>query len=235
MSGAPRSSRATTAVILNETRSGWAWTVPDGALVPSSQDWSLDDRTDPDSVPSEEQLTVLIDPKPPIAEPDAFGVRAGSLVSLPVLMNDHDPNEDVLSIDPASVTGLDPGFGTATITDNGQRLTVRVAPDASGRGDVRRTPSRTARAQGGLLSDQTVVQLTVAAEQHRAGMVRSRAVPGRMARTGGGARRDGDRPGAAGMGRPGGRSAAAARRRQSLGGRQRGVDPRRRRRLPAQR
>ena len=64
--------------------------------MPSSQDWSLDDRTDPDAVPSEEQLTVVIDPKPPVAEPDAFGVRADSLVTLPVLMNDHDPNEDVL-------------------------------------------------------------------------------------------------------------------------------------------
>ena len=47
-------------------------------------------------------------------------------------MNDHDPNEDVLSIDPASVTGLDPGFGTVSITDDGQRLTVRVAPGATG-------------------------------------------------------------------------------------------------------
>ena len=74
----------------------------------------------------------MIDPRPPVAVPDTFGVRAGSLVTLPVLMNDHDPNEDVLSIDPASVTGLDPGFGTVSITDDGQRLTVEVAPDAAG-------------------------------------------------------------------------------------------------------
>ena len=67
-------------------------------------------------------------------------MRAGSLVSLPVLMNDHDPNEDVLSIDPASVTGLDPGFGTVSITDDGQRLAVRVAPGATGIGDASRTP-----------------------------------------------------------------------------------------------
>jgi hypothetical protein len=40
------------AVILNETRSGWAWTVPDGSLVASSQNWSLDDRTNPESVPA---------------------------------------------------------------------------------------------------------------------------------------------------------------------------------------
>ncbi|WP_194409421.1 Ig-like domain-containing protein [Microbacterium cremeum] len=120
------------AVILNETRSGWAWSVPDGALITSSQDWSLDDKTDPDAVPSEEQLQVVLDPKPPVAEPDAFGVRAGALASLPVLMNDHDPNEDVLAIDPASVTGLDPGFGTVSITDDGQRFAVRVNPAATG-------------------------------------------------------------------------------------------------------
>ncbi len=149
------------AVILNETRSGWAWTVPDGALVPSSQDWSLDDRTDPDAVPSEEQLTVVIDPKPPIAEPDAFGVRAGNLASLPVLMNDHDPNEDVLSIDPASVTGLDPGFGTVAITDDGQRLTVRLADDASGSATLSYAVTD-GTAEGGLSSEPTTVALTVA-------------------------------------------------------------------------
>ena len=37
------------AVILNETRTGWVWTLPDGKLVESSQDWTLDERTDPDA------------------------------------------------------------------------------------------------------------------------------------------------------------------------------------------
>jgi hypothetical protein len=148
------------AVILNETRSGWVWTIPDGALVASSQDWSLDDRTDPDAAQSEEQLTVVIDPKPPIAVPDAFGVRTGSLVTLPVLMNDHDPNEDVLSIDPTSVTGLDPGFGTLSITDDGQRLTVQVDPAATGSASFSYAISD-GTAEGGLLSSPATVTLTV--------------------------------------------------------------------------
>ena len=131
-------------------------------LVPSSQNWSLDDRTDPEAVPSEEQLTVVIDPKPPIAEPDAFGVRAGSLVSLPVLMNDHDPNEDVLSIDPASVAGLDPGFGTASITDDGQRITVRVAPDATRLGDARLRRHRRHGARAACCPSRRPCTLTVA-------------------------------------------------------------------------
>ncbi len=148
------------AVILNETRSGWVWTVPDGRLVPSSQDWSLDDRTDPAAVPSEEQLSVVLDPKPPIAEPDAFGVRAGRLATLPVLMNDHDPNEDVLSIDPASVTGLDPGFGTVSVTDDGQRLAVRVEAAASGSATFTYAVTD-GTAVDGLRSEPTSVTLTV--------------------------------------------------------------------------
>ncbi|TDN90606.1 Ig-like domain-containing protein [Microbacterium sp. BK668] len=151
------------AVILNETRTGWVWTVPDGTLVPSSQDWSLDERTNPDSQPSEEQLTIQLDPKPPIAEADAFGVRAGSLATLPVLMNDHDPNEDVLSIDPSSVTGLDPGFGSATITDDGQRVTVRVAPEATGSATFSYAVTDGTAADG-LRSDPATVTITVAPE-----------------------------------------------------------------------
>jgi hypothetical protein len=147
-------------VILNDTRSGWAWSVPDGALIASSQDWTLDDRTDPDAVPSEEQLQVVLDPKPPIAEPDSFGVRAGSLASLPVLMNDHDPNEDVLTIDPASVTGLDPGFGSVFVTDDDQRLALRVEPGATGSATLSYAVTD-GTTENGLTSEPTTVTVTV--------------------------------------------------------------------------
>ncbi|WP_237739435.1 Ig-like domain-containing protein [Microbacterium yannicii] len=149
------------AMILNETRSGWAWSVPGGSLIASSQDWSLDDRTDPDAVPSAEQLEVVLDPKPPIAEPDAFGARAGSLATLPVLMNDHDPNEDVLTIDPQSVSGLDPGFGAVTVTDDGQRLAVRVQPGATGSASFSYAVTD-GTAENGLRSEPTTVTVSVA-------------------------------------------------------------------------
>ncbi|WP_375385799.1 Ig-like domain-containing protein [uncultured Microbacterium sp.] len=149
------------AVILNETRSGWVWTVPGGALVRSSQDWSLDTRANPAAAPSEDQLSVVIDPRPPVAEPDAFGVRAGDLASLPVLLNDHDPNTDVLSIDPTSVTGLDPGFGTVSLTDQDQRLAVRVAPGATGSATFRYAVTD-GTSGAGLISPPTTVTLTVA-------------------------------------------------------------------------
>lgn len=148
------------AIILNETRTGWVWTVPDGALIESSQNWSLDDRTEQTAVQSEEQLSVVLDPKPPIAEPDAFGVRPGRLVALPVLLNDHDPNEDVLSIVGESVAGLDPGFGALSLTDSGQRLAVRVAPNATGTATFSYAVTDGTAADG-LTSASTTVTLTV--------------------------------------------------------------------------
>ena len=186
------------AVILNETRSGWVWTVPDGELVPSSQDWSLDDRTNPDAVPSDEQLTIMIDPKPPVAEPDAFGVRADSLVTLPVLLNDHDPNEDVLSIDPASVTGLDPGFGVTSITDDGQRLAVRTHPRRVGlRHVLLRRHRRHQRRRSALAADDRHDRGRAGRARVGSRLVRSRRMPRPVARARGRARRNGDGAGAA--------------------------------------
>lgn len=158
------------AVILNETRTGWVWTVPDGTLLASSQSWTLDDRTEEAAVQSEEQLSVVLDPKPPIAEPDSFGVRAGRLVALPVLLNDHDPNEDVLSIVGESVTGLDPGFGSLTVTDDGQRLAVRVAPDASGSATFSYAVTDGTTADG-LTSPSTTVTLAVSPDASNAAPV----------------------------------------------------------------
>ncbi|MDF2046521.1 Ig-like domain-containing protein, partial [Microbacterium sp. Kw_RZR3] len=158
------------AVILNETRSGWVWTVPNGALVASSQNWSLDDRTEQAAVQSDEQLSVVLDPKPPIAEPDAFGVRAGRLVTLPVLLNDHDPNDDVLSIVGESVTGLDPGFGELSLTDDDQRLAVRVRPEATGTATFSYAVTD-GTTPDGLTSAPTTVTLTVSPEAANAAPV----------------------------------------------------------------
>jgi hypothetical protein len=149
--------------VLNETRSGWSWSVPTGTLIASSQDWSLDEQIDQDADQSDEQLPVQLTPKPPIAELDAFGVRAGSLSALPVLLNDHDANEDVLAIDAASVTGLDPAFGEVSITDDGQRLAVRTTPEATGTATFTYAVTD-GTAEGGLMSASTTVTLTVAGD-----------------------------------------------------------------------
>ncbi len=117
--------------VLNDTKSGWAWTMPDGKLVPSSQNWKLVDPLQEQS--TEEGAPVeTSEQKPPVAVADSFGVRAGTLVNLPVLLNDYDPNPDVLTVDP-KVRDADLGsFGSLVVTDNNQRLAVQVAADATG-------------------------------------------------------------------------------------------------------
>lgn len=157
-------------LVLNDARSGWVWTVPDGRLVPSSQDWDLDDPVQTAPQTNEQEPPAVIDPRPPVAVDDAFGVRAGALVSLPVLLNDHDPNEDVLSIDPASVQGLDPAFGTLTITDDRQRLAVRVAPGASGTASFTYTVTDGTTADG-LNSEPATVVLRVAGDEENSAPV----------------------------------------------------------------
>nr|WP_246286903.1 Ig-like domain-containing protein [Schumannella luteola] len=112
--------------VLAETSTGLLWTIPDGTVIPLSQ-WTIDrDRTTQQAGTVE--VPDVAEEEPPVAEPDSFGVRSGTHVLLPVLLNDHDPNKrDVLTIDPASVGGLaDPGFGTLSLAAEDQQLVVDV-------------------------------------------------------------------------------------------------------------
>ena len=109
--------------VLNETASGMLWRVPDGAPIPVEQ-WSLDDENDRDE--GSIQVDDVAEQEPPVAVPDAFGVRAGALVALPLLLNDHDPNQkDVLTIVPESVTSVG-DFGTVSLANDNQQAVVRV-------------------------------------------------------------------------------------------------------------
>ncbi|WP_261167044.1 Ig-like domain-containing protein [Microbacterium sp. Marseille-Q6965] len=148
-------------MILNETRSGWVWTMPDGALVPSSQEWEPEDELEEETVQSQEQAEVVTDPRPPVAEDDAFGVRPGTLVSLPVLLNDHDPNQDVLTVMEGSVSGLPEEFGRLSVTDDGGRIAVDVAPDATGSATFQYQVVDGTQ-EGGRASETATVTLTVA-------------------------------------------------------------------------
>lgn len=114
--------------VLTETSSGLLWTVPDGALIPIEQ-WSIDDNElDTGTI----EVDDVAEQEPPVAVADTLGVRRGELVRLPLLLNDHDPNKkDVLTIDPASLTGLDnPAFGELGLVSNNQEAVVRVRADS---------------------------------------------------------------------------------------------------------
>ena len=148
-------------MILNDTSSGWVWTIPDGEIIPSSQDWTFGVVQNEETEKDADQAKEVIETKPPIAVDDQFGVRAGSIVTLPVMLNDHDPNKDVLTIVPDSVNGLSEDFGTATVTNNNQSIVVNVSPDATGSKSFNYTITDGTR-KGGLLSAKPgVVTLTV--------------------------------------------------------------------------
>ncbi len=152
-----------TRMALNDAPSGWVWTVPEGRLVPSSQDWTAGEqetRQDED----QEVVSAAVDPKPPVVTDDEFGVRAGASATLPVLLNDSDPNGDVLTIVPTSLDGLDPGFGTITTAGEDQSIVVQVAPGASGSAQFSYR-AEDGTTDGGLVSERAaVVTLTVSPE-----------------------------------------------------------------------
>lgn len=147
-------------VILNDTASGWVWRVPNGDLVASSQSWLSAETQSQAEELNEEQADQVIEPKPPVAVNDAFGVRVNSQLALQVMLNDSDPNQDVLSIVPDSVTPLDAQFGSLALGENNQTIVVTVAPSAAGTAQFSYRVTDGTRADG-LTSNLATVTLTV--------------------------------------------------------------------------
>jgi len=146
--------------VLAESRTGMLWRVPDGQLIPVAQ-WQL---VTPLTQEVGAQVTEdVAEQQPPVAAADAFGVRPGEPASLPVLLNDFDPNRrDVLTIVPESLgdeagTGLDANFGTVQLLGGGQELTLQPSPEATG------SSSFTYRVTDGqLVSEPATVTVTIA-------------------------------------------------------------------------
>lgn len=154
-------------LILNESRSGWVWDIPSGDLVRSSQDWVPQDAQ-VDSGAQEEVAAQVREPRAPVAVNDAFGVRPGRQVRLPVLLNDHDANGDVLTIDPAQVTAS--GFAQVSVSEDGQSLVATVAPTAQGSATVSYAVTD-GTTEGGLTSAPATVTLTVTPDEDNAAPV----------------------------------------------------------------
>lgn len=148
-------------MILNDTSSGWVWKIPDATIVPSSQDWTFGITEDEQTEQDAEQAKELVEAAPPVAVDDDFGVRAGQLVTLPVLMNDHDPNKDVLTVLPESLAGLSASFGSLSVTTNNQAISVRVAPGAKGSATFTYLVTDGTRKNGLYSKKPATVRLTV--------------------------------------------------------------------------
>ncbi len=122
-----------TGMVLNDAHNGAAWAVQRGnelidnwsELIETNQNQQRVVENNDDTPPEYEKAQV-----PPIAVDDAFGARPGRTVTLPVLLNDFDPNGDVLVID--SLTSLPVESGRLDLVGNTQQVQLTLEPDASG-------------------------------------------------------------------------------------------------------
>ena len=182
-------------VVLNDTAGGDVWLVNQNLmLVNNWDDLTVDqknaenadkDSSDPNVVNTLPDRTKPN--RPPLAEPDQFGVRAGSTTLLPVLYNDSDPDGDVLTVrDSASEikagtlqtvyggTGLQlvvpPGApaGTESFTytnDDGRggtatgTVSVRVVPETENSGPVSLRATTMVVAQGQTISQNVLADM----------------------------------------------------------------------------
>lgn len=120
-------------VLLNDRRAGASWAVQaQGELIDNWDDLIavLDDEQrveqNDETTPPETEQTQL----PPIAVDDVFGARPGRSSPINVMLNDYDPNGDVLVV--SQVDALDPAVGRLDIIHDSQAVQLTLAAGASG-------------------------------------------------------------------------------------------------------
>ncbi len=119
-------------LVLNDSRSGATWAVQgSGELIDNWADLIPKDD-DQQAQENNQDVPPTVDPeqKPPVAVDDDFGARPGKATLLPVLLNDYDPNADVLVI--TNVDTIDDNIGRVDMVTRNQQLQITLAPTASG-------------------------------------------------------------------------------------------------------
>lgn len=158
-------------LVLNDRRAGSSWAVQDDGRLIDNWDDLIREQEDE----REEQLDQLDTPpeleraqQPPVAVDDQLGARPGRASVLPVLLNDTDPNGDVLVI--SAVTPIDPAVGRLDVIGDAQQLQVILQPGAAGVIEFEYTITD---GRGG--ADSALVQLTVRAPDENSAPAQVRA------------------------------------------------------------
>src|SRR5690606_34872671 len=115
-----RGSRPSRAVQVGSGRRGH-W---DAAIVDEEQQTEQPDA-DEETPPELEELQ-----KPPVAVDDTFGARPGRATVLPVLLNDFDPNGDLLVV--TQVDAIDEAIGRLDLVSRNQQVQLTLSDTASG-------------------------------------------------------------------------------------------------------
>lgn len=149
-------------VVLNDARGGGTWAVQDGnapidnwaALLATNKDTSAPRQNADDTPPVYETLQ-----QPPVAVDDHLGARPGRSTVLPLLLNDYDPNGDVLVID--KLTTLAADVGTIKLVTGRQQVLLTLPDTARGSLSFGYTVSD---GRGGTASATVTVAVRTAAE-----------------------------------------------------------------------
>ena len=164
LSGAARLSFMSngTRAVLNDRRSGATWAVQgSGELIDNWDDLVVVDDNQPEEQQNDENLPPQVEKAqlPPVAVDDAFGARPGRSTVLPVLLNDYDPNGDVLVV--SELSPIDENVGRIDLINERQQIQLTLAPTAAGQITFGYT---TTDGRGGTASGSVVVTVRSAGE-----------------------------------------------------------------------
>jgi len=119
--------------VLNDRRSGAVWAVQrSGELINNWSDLIVDESEAPEEELAADDVPVELEKvqQPPVAVDDEFGARPGQATILPILLNDYDPNGDVLVV--SEVTPLDEAVGRVDVITERQQIQLTLTEAASG-------------------------------------------------------------------------------------------------------
>ena len=122
-----------TRAVLNDRRSGETWAVQrEGELIDNWDDLIAVDDEQPEEEQNDEELTPEIEKVqlPPVALNDAFGARPGRATVLPVLLNDYDPNGDVLVV--SELVPIGEEIGRIDLINERQQIQLTLSAGATG-------------------------------------------------------------------------------------------------------
>src|SRR5690554_10298 len=122
-----------TRVVLSDPAGGNAWAVQQGGELIANWDELIlaeEDQREVEEIQEDTPPEFEKDQVPPVAVDDAFGARPGRTSVLPLLLNDYDPNGDVLVI--TEVVPIDPNLGRIDVINHSQQVQLSLAPGASG-------------------------------------------------------------------------------------------------------
>lgn len=157
-----------TSIVINDIVSGRAWQT-DGSPIASTWNWTDPDDSKVTQTTTTDEVQQAKDPMAPVANDDTYSIRPGKTSTVPVQINDTDPNGDPFSI--AQTSGKAPALSASTpagvsvqVVNNGTELAVTV-PASVTSGTISLTYADTdgtsQSGDGGLYSNTATVTLTV--------------------------------------------------------------------------